>query len=268
MLFFHFSLYNRRLTIDSLSNINNRPSLLSSSSSPSTSTIAPQATALRQQPSQPLIQAINTTGINDTVGQNYTFATISPTLASGKLMYLGYHDDSGGSSRSSGQSTTHSSSSNDKSSGSSDSKPSNHHSNTGSTSDSGLIEKKTDSGSTKLIRTDNTNTDSGSKDKSSHNTKSSTSDTKSSSTANKDSTAKKTGDSGTKLDSHPTTTTNADSSSDAKSSNSDSKPSSPANHNSGSSSDLATAIRNKVDSIIKNRLRGISDNMPFVLPFH
>jgi hypothetical protein len=31
---------------------------------------------------------------------------------------------------------------------------------------------------------------------------------------------------------------------------------------------LATAINNKVDSIIKNRIRGISDNTPFVLPFH
>src|SRR5919202_1158932 len=153
-------------TIASLSNINNRPSLLSSSSSPSTSTIAPQATALRQQPPQPLIQAINTTGINDTAGQNYTFATISPTLASGKLMYLGYHGDSGGSSRSSGQSTSHSSSSNDKSSSSSDSKPSSHHSNTRSTSDSGSTEKKkkNDSSGNKLDShsTTTTNADSSS----------------------------------------------------------------------------------------------------------
>ena len=126
----HSTDYITWATIDSLSNSDNTSSsLLLSSSSPSTSTIAPQATALRQQPSQPLIQAINTTGINDTAGQSYTFATISPTLASGKLMYLGYNGDSGGSSRSSGQSTAHSSSSNDKSSSSSDSKPSNHHSN-------------------------------------------------------------------------------------------------------------------------------------------
>src|SRR5919202_1920623 len=158
-------------TIASLSNINNRPSLLSSLR-PSTSTIAPQATALRQQPPQPSIQAINTTGINDTAGQNYTSATISPTLASGKLMYLGYHGDSESSSRSSGQSTTHSSSSIDKISSSSDSKPSSHHSNTRSTSDSGSIEKKkTGDSGTKLVRTELTNTDGG--DDSSSNAKSS-----------------------------------------------------------------------------------------------
>jgi hypothetical protein len=35
-----------------------------------------------------------------------------------------------------------------------------------------------------------------------------------------------------------------------------------------SSSDLASAIRNKVDSIIRNSMGGIIDNTPFLLPFH
>ena len=213
----HSTGYITWATIASLSNSDNTSSSsLLSSSSPSTSTIAPQATALRQQPQQPLIQVINTTGTNNTAGQNYTFATISPTLASGKLVYLGYHGDSGGSSsssRSSGQSTAHSTNSNDKSSSSSDSKPSSHHINTRSISDSAIEKKKTDSSSSK-----------------SHST---------------------------------STTTNVDSGSDAKSSsNSNTKSSSHTNHDTGSSSDLGSAIRNKVDSIVKDSIKRITDQIP------
>jgi len=182
----HSTGYITWATIASLSNSDNTSSSLLSSSSPSTSTIAPQATALRQQPQQPLIQVINTTGINNTAGQNYTFATISPTLTSGKLMYLGYHGDSGGSSsssRSSGQSTAHSTSSNGKSSSSSDSKPSSHHSNMGGISDSAIEKKKTDSSSSSKSHSTSTttNVDSGSDAKSSSN-----SNTKSSSHTNHD----------------------------------------------------------------------------------
>jgi hypothetical protein len=186
----HSTQYVTWTTIDSLSDLSNT----SSSSSP---TIAPQVSAISEKQQQPAMA-----GVNSTSGQNYTFATISPTFDSGKLMYLGYHGDSGSSS--------------------SDSKPSTSHHSTGrSSTDSSSTEgkKKTDSSSTK---SDNTST-----------------------------------------------TTNVDSSSDAKSgSNSDTKSSSPTNHSTRSSSDLGSAIRNKVDSIVKNSLRSISHNVPFLLPFH
>jgi hypothetical protein len=35
-----------------------------------------------------------------------------------------------------------------------------------------------------------------------------------------------------------------------------------------SSSDLALAIKNKVDSIIRNSIGGVIDKTPFLLPFH
>jgi hypothetical protein len=230
-------------TIASISKPDNTSSLLSSLPPSRPTPIAPQVTAISQQ-QQPLIAGIKMTQVNSTSAQNYTFAAISPVPASGKLMYLGYHGDTGGDSSSSmGHSTSDSSGSDHKSSSSdsrsSDSKSS---SNTIRISDSASTEKKksSDSGNSKSIRADFTNADSNSKAKSSHNTDSSASHSKSST---KDS------------------TDNTDSSSNTKSS-------SPTNHNSGSSSDLATAINNKVDSIIKNRIRGISDNTPFVLPFH
>jgi hypothetical protein len=233
-------------TIASLSKPDNTSSLLSSLPPSRPTTIAPQVTAIsqQQQQQQPLIAGINMTQVNRTSAQNYTLDTIPLVPASGKLMYLGYHGDTGGDSSSSrGHSTSDSSSSNHKS-GSSDSRSadSKSSSNTIRISDSASSEKKksSDSGNSKSIRADSTNADSNSKVKSSHNTDSSASHTKSST---KDS------------------TDNTDSSSNTKSS-------SPANHNSGSSSDLATAIKSKVDSIIKNRIRGISDNTPFILPFH
>ena len=54
------------------------------------STIAPQINGIKQ-PHQSQQQIIATG--NDAPGQNYTFASTSPVIDSGKSMYLGYHGD-------------------------------------------------------------------------------------------------------------------------------------------------------------------------------
>jgi hypothetical protein len=85
-----------RVTMAPVSNPSNRSLSLSSPSA-----IAPQVKAVNQQQQQPIL------GINSTAGQNYTFASSSPVVASDKLMYIGYQGSS---------STGDSSSSKDKSS--------------------------------------------------------------------------------------------------------------------------------------------------------
>jgi hypothetical protein len=59
-------------------------------------TIAPQVSAINKQQQQQLL-----TVSNGTAGQNYTFASSSPVVASDKLMYLGYHGSSSTSDSSS-----------------------------------------------------------------------------------------------------------------------------------------------------------------------
>jgi hypothetical protein len=113
--------------------------------------MAPQVKVINQQQQQPTAPSPMTL-TNSTAGQNGTFAATAPVVASGKLMYLGYH---GGVS-----------SPNDKSS--SDSKqPSTHRSSSTSTSDDDSTGKKKTS-STKLDRADSVREDSSPrKDKSS-----------------------------------------------------------------------------------------------------
>ncbi len=152
-----------------------------SSTSPASSAIAPQIKAINQQQQRQPITRINgtTTGINNTApqikavdeqqqqppapssnlingtaGQNYTFVASSPTLPSGKLLYLGYHDDY--SSPTNGYSGP-------KEKSSSDSKPSTGRSSS-TTSDNDSIEKKKEkpSSSVKLNRADSTNDESSS----------------------------------------------------------------------------------------------------------
>jgi hypothetical protein len=173
-------------TIAPVSNHSNR--LLSSSPSP----IAPQVKAISQQQQQQQQQQPQPVkAINSTAGQNYTFAAISPVVASGKLLYLGYHGSDGTpttdgdssskdkvdtkpsahSSSSSSSTSTHSSS---KDKDSSDTKPSTDHSKSSTKTDNGSTEKKKTS-ITRSDRTHSINDDSSSKHKSS------SSDTKSSS---------------------------------------------------------------------------------------
>jgi trimeric autotransporter adhesin len=84
------------VTMAPVSNPSNRSLSLSSPSA-----IAPQVKVVNQQQPPPIL------GINSTAGQNYTFASSSPVVASDKLMYIGYQGSS---------STGDSSSSKDKSS--------------------------------------------------------------------------------------------------------------------------------------------------------
>jgi hypothetical protein len=102
-------------TMAPVSNPSNKSSLLSS---PSSSTIAPQVSAINQQrqhqQQQPQLQTIS----NDTSAQNYIFPSNSPLLGSGNLIYLGYNGGSTGStpdSGSSGKSVTDTKSSHDSS---------------------------------------------------------------------------------------------------------------------------------------------------------
>jgi hypothetical protein len=95
--------------------------------------MTPQVNAINQQQQQPTASSLMTL-INSTAGQNGTFAATAPVIASGKLMYLGYH---GGVS-----------SPNDKSS--SDSKQPNTHRSSSTTSDDDSTGKKKSSSSTKL----------------------------------------------------------------------------------------------------------------------
>ncbi len=101
-------------------------------SSPSSLAIAPQINAvnqLQQAPLIPITRIDGTTGTNGTAGQNHTFQATSPVAASGKLLYLGYHDTAATSS-----SSTHGNSgSKDKSSQTN--KPPTHSSSSSSTND-------------------------------------------------------------------------------------------------------------------------------------
>ncbi|MFL6401402.1 MAG: hypothetical protein ACJ72J_17725, partial [Nitrososphaeraceae archaeon] len=175
-------------TIATVSN----PSNTSLSSPP---TIAPQVNAISQQQPQPVTAINGTAAINSTAGQNYPFATTTQAVASGKLMYLGYHSDDGTPITDSDSSPKHKDSS--------DTKPSTDHSKSSTTTDKGSTGKKNTTTTTKSDRTPITDSDSSPKHKSS------SSDTKSSSHND---------DGGSK----------------------------------SSSSELASAIRNKADSIIKN----------------
>jgi hypothetical protein len=233
------------ITLAPSSNSGNR-----SISSPSAYTIAPQVKAVNQLQQQPPIIGINNiTEINGTTGQNYTFAAASPAaLTSDKLMYLGYHGDS---SSSSDTPTNHHSISKGKD-GNSDNKPSTHHDSTTSISHSNSKGKKT-------IRTDSTNDDNTSKGKSSSSTNSETSSHHARSNTDTDngSTGKKTTSSTAKSDdSH---NSNGNSGSEGNDIH-NTKSSSHTNDGSKSSSDLASAIRNKVDSIIKNSIGAIGGN--------
>jgi len=124
--------------------------LLSTSSS---SAIAPQIN--QQQQLQP--QQLPLTISNSTAGQNYTFASNSPLVDPGKLIYIGYNDGSTGSidTGSTGKTSTKSDSHHDnnnnhdgggskdkKSSSGSDNKSSGHKSDGGGSKD-----KKSSSGS-------------------------------------------------------------------------------------------------------------------------
>jgi hypothetical protein len=190
--------------------------------STSPSNIAPQVNAISQQQQQ---QQQPVTGINSTAGQNYTLAATSPVVTSDKLLYLGYHGTTSPAHGSSGPK--------DKSS-SSDTKPRTHH-------------------STRSI------SDSSPKDKHSSDTKPSTPHIRISATDN-DSREKKTKTSTTKLD--RTDSINDDSGSKHKSGSSATESSSHTDDGSESrSSDLASGIKNKVDSIIRNTLGEVRHNL-------
>src|SRR5919198_4171515 len=72
----------------------------------SSSTIAPQVNTINKlrQPQLQQQQIVKTS--NSTAGQNYTFASTSPVVTSGKLMYLDYHGDTTHSSSTGKSSTT------------------------------------------------------------------------------------------------------------------------------------------------------------------
>jgi hypothetical protein len=139
--------------------------LLSTSSS---SAIAPQVNAInKQQQLQP--QQLPLTISNSTAGQNYTFASNSPLVDPGKLIYIGYNDGSTGSIDSSltGKTSTKSDS---------------HHDNNNNHDGGGSKDKKSSSGSDNKS-SGHKNDGGGSKDKKS----SSGSDNKSSGHKNDDS---------------------------------------------------------------------------------
>ena len=146
-----------RITMAPISN----PTTNASSSSLSLlSSMAPQVKSVNQQQQQQeqpqLLPTIrndragqNYTGINSTAGQNDAFLATPPVVASGKLMYLGYH---GGDTIP----TNGDSSPNDKSS---------------SATDSDSTGRKKISSGTRSDRTDSTSDDGNSKDKVSSDTK-------------------------------------------------------------------------------------------------
>lgn len=270
-------------TIASLSNLRNAPS-------PS-STIVPQVSAVdqQQQSLHPITRVNTTTGSNGMAGQNYTFTTTSPV--SDKLMYLGFHDTTSSAHSNSGS----------KDKGSQDSKR-HTHSSTRTITDNGSEDKDTkqpilpshiniinaDNGSTEkkkassISKVDITPTNDNAR---SQGKISSSSDTKRFTPfppiriplSNNDFTGKMTMHS-TKLSAGE----------GHKSSSSHSITSTPphiisTNHvNAGIksfsrtddssklllSSELGSVIRNKVDSLLKNSIRGIADNRPFTSPFH
>jgi hypothetical protein len=153
-------------------------------------------------------------------------------VASGKLLYLGYHSDDG--------TLTNGDSSSKHNSSSSDTNTSPLRS-TRSISDSDSTGKKTISTAIKLDITHSVNGDSSPKHKSS------SSDTKTSTRHS----------SSTKTDRDHST--NSDSGSKHKDSSATKRSSHSHDGSKSSSSDLASTIRNKVDSIIKNSLRGVRD---------
>ena len=71
----------------------------------SSSTIAPQVNTINKLHQQQLQQQQIVKTSNSTAGQNYTFASTSPAVASDKLLYLGYH---AGDSSSKGKSSSNS----------------------------------------------------------------------------------------------------------------------------------------------------------------
>jgi hypothetical protein len=75
------------------------------------SPIAPQVKAISQQQQQHQPQPVK--AINSTAGQNYTFAATSPVVASGKLLYLGYHGSDGTPTTNDDSGSKHKSSSSD-----------------------------------------------------------------------------------------------------------------------------------------------------------
>ena len=292
-------------------------------SSPSSLAIAPQINAVNQEQQAPLIPItrINgTTGTNGTAGQNHTFQATSPVAASGKLLYLGYHDTAATSSSSSAHGN---SGSKDKSSQTN--KPPTHSSSSSSTNDSSPPKKVKRSSSSssgtesstpphssiivtynnnspqttkttstaKLTKTHSSSDNTSPKtDKSSTATDSGFTGKKKStrtSTTNSDLTPYYTGDSGSTRKKHShldlTPSVTSDNSPPKKvkrssSSSSDSRPSIHSNTNNdgiessassaSSASDLGSAIRDKVDSIIRNSLGevkhslfGFSDNGGF-----
>ena len=242
-------------TLAPVSNPSNK-SLLASSSA-----IAPQVKAINQQQHKQPITRINSTTahlkaaneqqqlapsqitlINGTDGQNYASVTSSPTLPSGKLLYLGYHDGD-------------------------NSNPTNY------PTEKNKEKEKTSSSSTKLKtdRTDdsNNNTPKDNNDSaigsSNHYAKSRT-DVDNGPIIGKMNTA-------TTIKSPRTGDTNDDNSSkEDKGSSFDSRSSPHINHGSDASSssslsDLSSSIRNEVHSIIKNTVSRIKHNTPFILPF-
>ena len=129
-------------TVAPVSNLSNRSSSSSSSSSSSPLTIVPQVNTINNQQQQLPITS------NSSAVQNYTFASTSSLPGPGKLVFLGFHANSTGSTDSAltGKTSTsdgshssdnnHGSSSNDNKKSSSDSKSSSGDSNGGSKSSS------------------------------------------------------------------------------------------------------------------------------------
>jgi hypothetical protein len=142
---------------------------LSHSTSASPSGIAPQVEVVKQQQRPPITLINNTTGMNNTAGQNYTFAAISPAATSGQVLYLGYHGVVTNPTQ-----------------GNSGSKHDDNHDSTKRVSDSsskhddGTSSANKKTSNTKSDRIDSANAESSSKDKKTHNGDSS-SDSRSSS---------------------------------------------------------------------------------------
>jgi trimeric autotransporter adhesin len=228
----------RGATMAPVSNPTNRS--LGSSLSSSPSSIAPQVKAVnhlqqqQQRQQQTQIKPINSTTASDatTSRQNYTLSTSTtpPSVTSDKTMYLGYHD---------GKSNpfNHDTSSTDKTDDNANPKSPSHST---IAADSGSTIRKTSS-----ISTDSTNSDSSSTDISTSTTKPSNHHhAKLSTAADNGSTGKKNKNTDTiKIDNTPTT-------------------------NRESESELASSIKNKVDSMIRNSISGIIHKTPFLLPFH
>jgi hypothetical protein len=265
-------------TIPTVSNASNKRS-------PS-SVIAPQLSTKNQQEQQQP-QLLPTTQM-----QNYTFSPTYSGMGSDKLMYLGYHggnDTSAGknnntSTKSDISSNSHDNnrdSSNSKNIGNSNIESSNHHGDNTITHDSSAGKNMMTSTVSSLSHSDSNDKKSSSDTKSSaHKNDSSKPNINSSSTEKNTHT--------TKASSHHHTKPSAvtDNGSIGKSpsgshtannnigsiDNGNSDPNFSTGINDGtiplSSSDLALAIKNKVDSIIRNSIGGVIDKTPFLLPFH